>query len=113
MATESYVYTDYPQMQEYFYQEYPKMLFNPNGQIMVVHSREEQQAAGKDWHESPAEYGVETCPAATAAVEGGFYGVGYAAPQTVKPPEQAPREAQQSVAALEDEAARTRRGRGL
>ena len=114
MATESYVYTDYPHMQEYVHQDYPKMLFNPNGHIMVVNSKEEQQAAGRDWHESPAEYGVETCPAAPQAVEGGFYGVGYAAPQTAKAPEPAaPLEAQQNVAALEEEAARTRRGRGI
>ena len=114
MATESYVYTDYPHGEEYVHQDYPKMLFNPNGQIMVVQSKEEQQAAGKDWHESPAEYGVETCPAAPQAVEGGFYGAGYVAPQTAKAPEPPPPlEAQQSVAALEEEAARSRRGRGI
>lgn len=119
--------------EEYYHQDYPKMVFNPNGQIAIVQSKEEQTALGADWHDSPADYGVETCPAAPVAVEGGYYGTGYTAPRTgqthglppqsqtiptpqtgiMQPQPPPPEEARQEVQRLEDEAGRSRRGRSL
>lgn len=120
-------------MEEYYHQDYPKMIFNPDGRVAVVQSQEEQKALGSGWHDSPADYGVETCPAAPAAIEGGYYGQGYVAPRTgqshgqppqsqttptpqtgvVQPQQPVPEEARQAIAALEEESSRTRRGRSL
>lgn len=119
--------------EEYFHQDYPKMIYNPDGRVAVVQSDEEQKAMGGEWHDSPAEYGVETCPAAPQAVEGGYYGQGYVGPHTAKapahgqPPQsqtiptpqtgiaqplahtEVPEEARHEVQRIEEEAGRSRR----
>ena len=68
----------------YTHQEYPKMLFHPDGRLLIVEDQAaETTAAGEGWVKSPAEYGVETCPQAAAAVPGGFLARGYVAPVPV------------------------------
>ena len=44
---------------------YPKFLYHPEKAPRVVKSKEEHEALGPGWVESPAEFGVETCPGKT------------------------------------------------
>lgn len=45
--------------------EYPKMLYHrTNLQGKAVHSVEEELALDPGWEDSPAKFGVETCPGA-------------------------------------------------
>lgn len=74
----------------YTHQEYPKMLFHPDGRLLLVQNTEEEtKASGEGWVDSPAKYGVETCPAAAAAIPGGWMQQGYVAPQAAAPVETA------------------------
>lgn len=41
---------------------YPKWKYHPVKEARVVHSEEAEQSLGPEWFESPAEFGVETCP---------------------------------------------------
>src|SRR5262245_32623975 len=66
--------------EEYFHQDYPKMMYNPNGQVSVVQDAEEEKALGSGWHASPSEYGVETCPAAPPGQPAGYRLEGFASP---------------------------------
>lgn len=42
--------------------EYPKWKFHPEKEAVIVQSQKEERKLGPDWADSPAEYGVETCP---------------------------------------------------
>ena len=99
--------------EEYTYVEYPKMLYHPNGSLRVVQNAEEETAAKADGYvNSPAEYGIETCPTQPPEQPGGFPQdpQGFRATSAPPPtPQSAPQEAQSEVAALESEAASRRR----
>ena len=101
--------------EEYTYEEYPRMLYHPNGSTETVTTAEEDTAAkAAGYVNSPAEYGVETCPAALPAQPGGFPAAsaprGFPQPaEPVPVPAGTPTEAAAEVAALEGEAERSRR----
>lgn len=42
--------------------EYPKYKYHPVEDACVVDSEESELELGDGWFDSPAEYGVETCP---------------------------------------------------
>lgn len=42
---------------------YPKWKYHPDKEARIVHTPEAEAALGPDWYESPADFGVETCPA--------------------------------------------------
>jgi hypothetical protein len=43
---------------------FPKFKYHPTKEAKIVHSEEQEKKLGKDWVDSPAHYGVETCPGA-------------------------------------------------
>ena len=43
-------------------QEYPKYKYHREKDTVVVESSQEEKKLGKDWVDSPAEFGIETCP---------------------------------------------------
>ena len=74
--------------EEYFHQDYPKMLYHEDGRPpAIVDDAEEEQALKREsgWHDSPAAYGVETCPAAPAGQRSGYVMQGYKKPERVNP----------------------------
>ena len=96
--------------EEYFPQEYPKWMFHPDGRLLpgtVQTADEEAEYKTQGFVNSPAEYGYETCPAASAIQGGGFVQQGYVAPAAPLPPpspaEPVPPEAEAAVAKLEGE----------
>lgn len=100
--------------------EYPRTFYHPNGTVQTVNNAQEEASLGPDWHDSPAKYGVETCPGAPVITEGGFAMQGYAAPSYPPPPASdpvgyepgtIPEEAQASMQALEAEAEKVRGGK--
>ena len=85
-------------------------MFRPDGALALVENEAERGKLEGTWYESPADYGVETAPAAPIMTEGGYVGVGYAAPASSLPqkPGDAPAEAVAEVQAMEEEARRHR-----
>lgn len=47
------------------FHEYPKFKYHPEKDPVIVHSKEHEKSLGDGWHNSPADYGVETCPGPT------------------------------------------------
>lgn len=43
---------------------YPAMRYHPEKDPVIVQSEDDDLALGSAWVDSPAKYGVETCPAA-------------------------------------------------
>lgn len=71
--------------EEYFYQEYPKVLYHPDGRWTEVQNKEEeQQMAGQGFVKSPMDYPepVETAPAAPMVQSGGVRQPGYVSPSS-------------------------------
>lgn len=44
---------------------YPKYKYHPKKTAVVVQSAEAEKELGEGWYDSPADYGVETCPSRT------------------------------------------------
>lgn len=42
--------------------QYPKFKYHAAHGPKVVHSFDQEAKLGDDWHDSPAHFGVETCP---------------------------------------------------
>jgi len=62
--------------EEYVHQDYPKMMYHEDGRPpVIVDSAEEEKALGSGWYASPAEYGVETAPAAPPGAVAGGVGI--------------------------------------
>lgn len=41
---------------------YPKFKYHKTEGAKLVHSEEKEKSLGKGWFDSPAEFGLETCP---------------------------------------------------
>lgn len=44
---------------------YPKWKYHPGKEACVVAHADAEALLGPGWHESPAEFGIETCPASS------------------------------------------------
>jgi hypothetical protein len=42
--------------------KYPKWKYSPEKEATIVECLEEEKELGIGWFDSPAEYGIETCP---------------------------------------------------
>lgn len=69
--------------EDYIHQDYPSVRFHPDGRVATVNTADEEKALGSGWHKSPAEYGVETCPAAPVVTGGTLSMPGYPKPAEV------------------------------
>jgi hypothetical protein len=49
-------------------QEYPKYKYKKDSAPVVVSSSAEEKALGRGWHDTPASYGLETCPGSDADI---------------------------------------------
>ena len=79
--------------EEYFHEDYPKMLYHPDGRSPVLAATEEEEKARRsEGYMALAEYpaGFETCPAAPAGTPGGYRLEGFTAPPTRVQPQPAP-----------------------
>lgn len=41
---------------------YPKFKYHPSESAKIVHSEAAEKKLGEGWHDTPAAFGVETCP---------------------------------------------------
>lgn len=46
-------------------QQYPKFKYHASERPRIVHSAEAEAKLGQGWHDTPAAFGVETCPGKT------------------------------------------------
>jgi hypothetical protein len=47
------------------FQEFPKWKYHPSKEAVIVGNKDAEEALGEGWFNSPADFGVETCPSAS------------------------------------------------